>query len=469
MQKTFQPILVRNGRVIDPANHVDAVCDLRLDGGKIEALGPCGSLPVTPGTREIDAKAMLVLPGLVDTHTHYLQEDVAGYNMLIAAGVTTALDACLSNPQVPAALARRPIGLNALFLYCLMPGRNISSTSPDDDELRTAMQSGMARGAFGIKIIGGHIPLTPEATARAIAVAAELGYPITVHAGSTTTPDDLSGMLELCELAGNNPLHMPHINSYCTGAIMDGDVLSEAAAAARALRAHPRIVSESHLSPYSCVGASMNAEDKPGSLFLASAIRRLGYSADYAGLGRAIADGKVLVSGPRDGCFVFYSAKEGLERYEANHARVTVAFPFQHVGMAAALASARRADGEFVITALATDGGVIPRNYTLERGLALVEAGIFTLAELVEKSCWAPARMLGLEASKGHLAPGADADVAIVDPMRRAARTVIAGGVRVFEQGVFEEAPNRLHSLIAGNFGGFATENLFPYWVNARA
>lgn len=458
-------IIIRNGRLVDSHAQINAERDILLRNGKIAAVGSPGELHIPAGTVEIEAGGMLVLPGLVDPHTHYLEEDVEGYNMLIAAGVTTALDACLSNPHAAEAIARRPVGLNTLFLYCLIPGRNISSISPDADEFRQVMQNGIARGAFGIKIIGGHAPFTPEATARAIAVAHELGFPITIHAGSTEHTGDLNGMLELCELADNHPLHLPHINTYCTGDVMDGDFEGEAAAALKALRERPNIVSESHLNPFSCVGASMDEKDELGSLFLTNEIRRLGYQANYQGLRQAIANGQVIVSGPKNGYFVFLPPEEGLRRYEENHAAVTVGFPFRRVGMEASLASARNKDGRFTITALATDGGVIPCNFSLERGLALVEADILTIDEFVEKTCYAPACMLGLEKSKGHLAPGADADVIIVDPLKRQARTVFAAGVKVFDRGEFTASPNRLHGLRAGSLNGMITESLAPYWV----
>ena len=47
------------------------------------ARGPCGSIPPPAGCREIDAEGLFVFPGLIDTHAHYLQESIEGYNMLI--------------------------------------------------------------------------------------------------------------------------------------------------------------------------------------------------------------------------------------------------------------------------------------------------------------------------------------------------------------------------------------------------
>ena len=56
-------LTIRNGRVIDPANQVDAVRDVYVRNGKIAA-GPVPDAPV------LDAKDRVVTPGLIDLHVH---------------------------------------------------------------------------------------------------------------------------------------------------------------------------------------------------------------------------------------------------------------------------------------------------------------------------------------------------------------------------------------------------------------
>ena len=56
-------LAIRNGRVIDPASGHDAVADLAIADGRIAAIGRCGDF--TPD-RTIDAKGLIVAPGLVD-------------------------------------------------------------------------------------------------------------------------------------------------------------------------------------------------------------------------------------------------------------------------------------------------------------------------------------------------------------------------------------------------------------------
>ena len=94
-----------------------------------------------------------------------------------------------------------------------------------------------------------------------------------------------------------------------------------------------------------------------------------------------------------------------------------------------------RTGGAFAVTALSTDGGGIPRNVTLEKGLALVRFGAFSLSDFVTKACVNPARMLGADA-KGHLGIGADADIVVVDPAADRAEWVIANGQVIVREGV---------------------------------
>jgi dihydroorotase len=60
-------ILIQNGRVIDPSQNLDAVCDVLIEDGKIAALGE--KLQVE-NARVIDATGLIVCPGLIDIHVH---------------------------------------------------------------------------------------------------------------------------------------------------------------------------------------------------------------------------------------------------------------------------------------------------------------------------------------------------------------------------------------------------------------
>ena len=60
-------ILIKHGRVIDPAQNIDGVKDVLVENGKVAGMEDCIS---AGADKIIDAKGLLVLPGLVDMHTH---------------------------------------------------------------------------------------------------------------------------------------------------------------------------------------------------------------------------------------------------------------------------------------------------------------------------------------------------------------------------------------------------------------
>jgi dihydroorotase len=87
--------VVRGGHVIDPANNLDGVFDIGIKKGRIAAVAP--TLEHGAATRVIDARGLIVTPGLIDTHAH-VYEHVSGDFGLnpdlvgIRSGVTTVVD-----------------------------------------------------------------------------------------------------------------------------------------------------------------------------------------------------------------------------------------------------------------------------------------------------------------------------------------------------------------------------------------
>lgn len=88
-------ILIKGGRVIDPANKVDATLDILIEGNKISKVAK--NIQAKPKTI-IDAKDKIVAPGIVDMHVHLRQpgrEDKETVTTATAAaakgGVTTVL------------------------------------------------------------------------------------------------------------------------------------------------------------------------------------------------------------------------------------------------------------------------------------------------------------------------------------------------------------------------------------------
>lgn len=60
-------ILIKNGHVVDPVNKIDGECDVLIEDGKIKAVSKNMK---ENGADIIDAKGKIVVPGLIDMHTH---------------------------------------------------------------------------------------------------------------------------------------------------------------------------------------------------------------------------------------------------------------------------------------------------------------------------------------------------------------------------------------------------------------
>jgi dihydroorotase len=60
-------LVIKGGYVIDPAQEIDGILDIRIRNGRIESLD---SNLITSGAEVFDASGMLVMPGLIDMHTH---------------------------------------------------------------------------------------------------------------------------------------------------------------------------------------------------------------------------------------------------------------------------------------------------------------------------------------------------------------------------------------------------------------
>ncbi len=96
-------LLIRNGRVIDPAAALDARADVLILDGRVARVGP--GLAVPPGTPDaatVDAGGRVVAPGFIDIHVHLREpgqeykETVATGTRAAAAGGFTAV-ACMAN------------------------------------------------------------------------------------------------------------------------------------------------------------------------------------------------------------------------------------------------------------------------------------------------------------------------------------------------------------------------------------
>lgn len=86
-------LLIKQGRVVDPANQVDLTTDLLIEDGLISAMGDLEDSEA----KQIDARGLLVMPGAIDLHVHLRdlhqkeKETIATGTLAARAGGVTTL------------------------------------------------------------------------------------------------------------------------------------------------------------------------------------------------------------------------------------------------------------------------------------------------------------------------------------------------------------------------------------------
>jgi dihydroorotase len=95
-------LLIKNGRVIDPKNKLDTKMDIAISNGKIAKVAK--EIPIEQSKKIIDASGFIVVPGLIDMHTHVFVgskpdtfadgiNSVSADDFSFKSGVTTVVDA----------------------------------------------------------------------------------------------------------------------------------------------------------------------------------------------------------------------------------------------------------------------------------------------------------------------------------------------------------------------------------------
>src|SRR5436189_207626 len=89
MLARMNALLLIGGRVIDPINNLDRVCDVLVSDGKIAAVGPEAASQAPPQTERLEVRDLVVCPGLIDLHVH-LREPGQTAKETIATGTAAA-------------------------------------------------------------------------------------------------------------------------------------------------------------------------------------------------------------------------------------------------------------------------------------------------------------------------------------------------------------------------------------------
>ena len=196
--------LLKNGMVVDPTTKREEVMDVAVAGGKIADIAP--GIDPTLAEELLDVRGYHVVPGIIDLHMHasaWLGGRWA-HKMMEEVGVTTALDMSGPVDSVMDIAREHAVGLNIACIQYVRPGHTVRDTNPGREELQAVLETALRKGAIGLKLLGGHYPLTPEATARAIEVANQNPAYIAFHTGTLEKASNIEGFLQAAELAAGH-------------------------------------------------------------------------------------------------------------------------------------------------------------------------------------------------------------------------------------------------------------------------
>jgi predicted amidohydrolase YtcJ len=104
-------LVLRGGRVIDPSQGLDRVCDVGFSNGKVAAIGE--NLKSDASTVVRDVTGLIVAPGLIDLHTHVYwggtSLGIDAEDFCRTSGVTTAVDTNARRfGSLPISMSRMP-------------------------------------------------------------------------------------------------------------------------------------------------------------------------------------------------------------------------------------------------------------------------------------------------------------------------------------------------------------------------
>ncbi len=228
-------LLLRGGRVIDPAQGLDGPLDVRIRDSRIEAVGPDLA---ADGAAVLDVTGLLVLPGLIDGHVHCfhgqgheLEPDVVG----VSRGVTTVVDAGSSGhaafplfrDQVMARAKTRVLAYVHLSTLGGLVGASYANLADprliDPDGIAATVAANPDR-VVGIKvhaITGCMGPLGLEPLRRGRALADQLGTRLMVHIGETWSQEPAKPIHQIVEFLQPGDI-LTHVYTAQRGGLLDG-------------------------------------------------------------------------------------------------------------------------------------------------------------------------------------------------------------------------------------------------------
>ncbi len=382
-------LILRNGRVIDPASHRDSIADVLLADGRIAAVGE--SLDVS-GAEEFDATGCIVAPGFIDIHVHlrepgfeYAETIESGARAAAAGGFTSICPMPNTKPVNDNATVTRYIVERAerLAKVNVFPIGAITKGSAGEE--LASIGSMKEAGAVAVSDDGKPV-MNARLMRRAMEMASSLGLPVVDHCEDL----HLSAGGDMHEGFQSVRLGLRGIPSASEDVMVARDILLAELTGARYHVAHISSWRSVKMVEFAKArGLRVTCEATPHH-FALSDDDMIAYDSNYkmkpplrsAKDAAAVADG--LASGSIDAIATDHAPHPGSEKMQEFER-----CPFGILGLETAL------------------------GLSLEK---LVHPGKISLARLVELFTTGPARVMGLD--RGTLSIGAPADVTVFDTAR---------------------------------------------------
>src|SRR5205085_9269253 len=177
--------IIRNGRIIDPATKRDEIADLVIANGRIADQSAVRNSQ--SATDEIDAKGLIVAPGLIDMHVH-LREPGFGHKETIASGARAAAAGgfttivCMPNTSPvadnPATIAWIKDRAKETACVNVLPTGAISKNIAGEE---LALIGSLGQAGVVAITDDGHCVQNHELTRRAVEYARMVGLPVLDH------------------------------------------------------------------------------------------------------------------------------------------------------------------------------------------------------------------------------------------------------------------------------------------------
>lgn len=381
-------LFIKNGTLIDPESGRLYLADLEISEGKINKICEKKAFcqEATPGDEVIDAKGLMIAPGLADTHVHFrdpgftYKEDILSGGEAAKKGGFTQI--------VLMANTKPPVDNPEILAYVLEKGKKtgihihscVNVTEKMAGKKLTDMELLAREGAAGFTDDG--IPILEEALVReAMERAKKLGKPVSFHE-------------EVPSLITNNGIHAGKAAQYygIGGSPREAEISLIRRDTALALETGAEVVIQ-HISTGEGVelvrqakarGAHIHAEATPHHFTMTqeAAIQK-GTLAKMNPPLREEADRMAIIRGLADGTIDMIATDHAPHSGEEKEKPITEA-----------------------------PSGIIGLETSLSLGIReLVNKGYLTLPQLIERMSTAPCRLYGL--AGGTLCEGAPADLVL--------------------------------------------------------